>query len=76
MACVVVVGAPVGSLVLSPATSPCLRGLFYVLAVTQLVFFGVLKIKGNAMLWGTIGAITGAVVIALAAQAVVMARRG
>lgn len=55
---VVVVGAPLGSLVLTPERLPWLRRMFYVLAVFQLIMFGVLKIKNNWVSWLVIGIIT------------------
>ena len=51
MAFVVVVGAPLGSIVLKPSMIPYLRGLFYVMAVTQFAMFSVLKIGLNVPSW-------------------------
>ena len=58
MAWVVVIGAPVGSLVLTPACVPYLRMMFYFLAVVQLVLFGLLKIQGNITAWVVIIVLT------------------
>lgn len=68
MACVVVLGAPLGSFVLSPKAVPYLRLLFYVLAVVQLVLFGVLKIKDDAAQWSAVGGVTACVVVLLIAS--------
>jgi len=51
MAFVVVIGAPIGSIVLKPSMIPYLRGLFYVMAVTQFAMFSVLKIGLDAISW-------------------------
>ena len=66
MAFIVVIGAPIGSLVLTPASIPFLRFLFYVLAVTQFILFGALKIQGNLIVWSVAAAITVVTVIGLA----------
>jgi uncharacterized protein len=58
MAPVVVLGAPVGSVVLTPACAPYLRILFYVLAVIQLALFGALKIKSSLVEWVVIASLT------------------
>lgn len=58
MAFVVVLGAPIGSMVLKPEYVPYLRMLFYCLAVIQLVLFGALEIKASAIEWIVIGVIT------------------
>ena len=58
MAFVVVLGAPTGSLVLTPACAPYLRGLFYVLAVVQLALFGALKIQDSVLEWVVIASLT------------------
>ena len=58
MSVVVVIGAPVGSLVLTPEAVPYLRALFYVLAVVQLVMFGVVKIGPDAVARAVIAVIT------------------
>lgn len=55
---IVVLGAPIGSLLLTPALSEMLRRCFYVLSIVQLACFGTLKIKGNLPAWiGVISAI-------------------
>lgn len=48
---IVVLGAPVGSLLLTPTRTQMLRRCFYVLSLVQLVSFGILKIKDNVMAW-------------------------
>jgi hypothetical protein len=48
---VVVVGAPLGSMILTPERLPYLRCMFYFLALFQLTMFGVLKIKGAWQSW-------------------------
>jgi hypothetical protein len=58
MAWVVVLGAPVGSLVLTPACIPYLRMMFYILAVAQLILFGLLKIQGDIFAWVVIIVLT------------------
>jgi len=65
MSFVVVLGAPVGSLILTPAATPYLRILFYALALIQFVLFGVLKIKDDVAAWIAIAAITCIVLISL-----------
>lgn len=66
MAVVVVVGAPVGSLVLTPAALPYLRAVFYVLAIVQLLMFGIVKIGADAIAWGVIGTVTFVLVVIFA----------
>ena len=51
MAFVVVVGAPIGSIVLTPSMIPYLRALFYVMALTQFAMFSVLKIGLHLASW-------------------------
>ena len=48
---VVVMGAPIGSLVLTPKRTETLRRCFYVLALVQFVTFAILKIRGNLLAW-------------------------
>ena len=48
---VVVMGAPIGSLVLTPQRTEPLRRCFYVLALVQFVTFAILKIRGNLLAW-------------------------
>ena len=61
MAFVVCIGAPVGSLILTPSMVPFLRVLFYVLAVVQLALFGWLKIGDSVEQWVAIVVITASV---------------
>lgn len=55
MAFIVVIGAPLGSIVLKPSMIPYLRALFYVMAITQFAMFSVLKIGLHAVSWIVIG---------------------
>lgn len=64
-ACIVVVGAPVGSLFLSPNHQKRLKVLFYILALVQLASFGIIKIKTNAAAWFMVGGSIGAFCIAI-----------
>ncbi len=54
-ACFVVLGAPMGSLLLSKNNQRRLKLLFYILAALQLVTFGVIKIRDNVVAWCVIG---------------------
>uniref|UniRef100_A0A7S3PQA9 Membrane transporter protein n=1 Tax=Aplanochytrium stocchinoi TaxID=215587 RepID=A0A7S3PQA9_9STRA len=65
MGFVVVLGAPIGSLILTPAATPYLRKLFYFLAITQFVLFGILKIKDDVIAWISISILTAVLIIAL-----------
>jgi len=49
--CLVVIGAPLGSLFLSENNQKRLKILFYVLVLVQLVTFGILKVKMNVLAW-------------------------
>jgi len=62
---VVVLGAPLGSLVLTPARLPWLRRLFYFLAVFQLAMFGALKIRSEWTSWVIVCSLTVAQISAL-----------
>jgi uncharacterized membrane protein YfcA len=53
---IVVLGAPMGSLLLTPRMSEMLRRCFYVLSLVQLASFGILKIKDNALAWAGVSA--------------------
>ena len=55
---IVCLGAPLGSLILTPRRLPWLRRMFYFLAVLQLIMFGVLKIKHNWVVWWVIVVLT------------------
>jgi len=48
---IVVMGAPIGSLILTPKRTLYLRRMFYLCAVGQFASFGVLKIKDNVDYW-------------------------
>jgi len=65
MAIVVCIGAPVGSMVLTPAAVPYLRAMFYVLAVVQFAMFAALKIQDNGAQWMTIACLVGFEAVAL-----------
>ena len=75
MACVVVLGAPLGAWVLTPKAQPYLRTLFYLLAVVQLCMFGGIKIKGNVRQWVVICGITVMVALALVGYKTCVAKR-
>lgn len=53
----VVVGAPIGSLVLNKQREAFFRRLFYMLAVIQLATFALLKIKTRVEAWIVVGSI-------------------
>jgi uncharacterized membrane protein YfcA len=65
MVIVVVVGAPLGSLVLRPEFVPYLRALFYVMALMQFVMFAALKIKGDTATWVIVVVVTAGAVATL-----------
>ena len=52
--CLVVIGAPMGSLFLLENNQKRLKILFYVLVLVQLVTFGILKVKRNVLAWSII----------------------
>eukprot|EP00985_Skeletonema_marinoi_P007427 scaffold3262_cov121-Skeletonema_marinoi.AAC.6 len=54
-ACFVVLGAPLGSLLLSKHNQRRLKNLFYILAALQLLIFGVVKIRDDVVAWCVIG---------------------
>jgi len=56
--CIVVLGAPLGSLLLAPRYSACLRGLFYCIAVLQFVSFVLLKMLHHVSLLLSIAVVT------------------
>ena len=62
---VVVFGAPLGSLLLTPGLRAQLRVAFYLIAVAQFVGFAVLKIRGNALSWSIFAGVTVAVLALL-----------
>lgn len=68
MAFIVCVGAPVGSMVLTPAAVPYLRALFYVLAALQFTMFAALKIQGNGEQWLVVAVLLSAELLFLAAH--------
>jgi hypothetical protein len=59
---VVVLGAPIGSLILTPGRVGLLRKLFYVLAVVQFASFGAIKITDDIVSWAGILVVLVAVV--------------
>lgn len=61
---VVVLGAPTGSLFLTPRNQRRLKYAFYVLGLVQLVLFGVMKIGNDAIAWA---AVSGCIVVVLGA---------
>jgi uncharacterized membrane protein YfcA len=48
---IVMLGAPLGTMTLTPTMTRALRYVFCVLALTQLICFGVLKMKSNILAW-------------------------
>jgi drug/metabolite transporter superfamily protein YnfA len=61
---IVVVGAPMGSLFLTPYMQDTLKRLFYVLSFVQLIIFGVLKISDNGKAWGgVVGTLGGTMIL-------------
>ena len=61
MACapIVVLGAPLGSLLLTPSNQQLLNCAFYVLGILQLLLFGIIKIGNDYVAWsGVIGTIS------------------
>merc|ERR1712032_963125 len=67
---IVVFGAPIGSLVLTPTRESFFRRLFYVLAVIQFATFAGLKIKGNVEAWVVIGSTFAAALAAVSLHAI------
>ena len=65
---VVVLGAPLGSLLLTPLRATFLRTIFYVLVVLQTVSFSLLKIKNDLNVWLATSALTLSNVSLLAAH--------
>lgn len=66
-ACIVILGAPLGSLFLSVNNQKRLKRLFYVLAFLQFVVFGLIKIRDNAVAWCVVG---GSIFLVIAGVAV------
>ena len=54
-ACIVVLGAPLGSLFLSKNNQRRLKLLFYILSALQLAIFGIIKIRSNIVAWCAVG---------------------
>merc|ERR1712137_272181 len=67
---IVVFGAPIGSLLLTPQRETFFRRLFYVLAAVQFITFAILKIKGNLQAWTVIAVIVFAAISGVSAHAV------
>merc|ERR1711879_1013740 len=72
---IVVLGAPLGSLLLKPKMTELLRRCFYVLALVQLVSFGILKVQGNFLAWMCVLGTLLAVALGLALHYVLVVRR-
>jgi len=64
--CIVVFGAPLGSLFLTEKNQKILKGLFYFFSFLQLLMFGILKIKANFKAWGAVAASVVVVVAGIA----------
>mmetsp|Transcript_31793 Transcript_31793/g.74254 ORF Transcript_31793/g.74254 Transcript_31793/m.74254 type:complete len:391 (-) Transcript_31793:67-1239(-) len=62
---VVVLGAPFGSLLLTPSNQQWLRYLFYLLAFLQLVLFGLIKIRDDYKTWSVVAGVIVIVVTCL-----------
>ena len=48
---IVVLGAPIGSMFLTPSNQQRLKHLFYILGIVQLLSFGVIKIRNDCVAW-------------------------
>lgn len=65
-ACIVVFGAPLGSLFLSARYERRLKGLFYVLSFVQLATFGIIKIRDDYLAWSIVSGVLGSILVAIA----------
>ena len=65
-ACIVVLGAPLGSLFLSARYERRLKGLFYLLSFVQLATFGIIKIRDDYVAWSIVGGVLGLIVVGIA----------
>ena len=72
---VVVLGAPLGSLLLRPVLIKVLQRVFYLLALVQFVSFASLKVQTNLSAWAAILAVVGATVLGLVAHLHIALRR-
>lgn len=64
-ACIVLFGAPVGSLFLSKNNQRKLKLVFYFLAPVQLASFGIIKIKTDIVAWLLVGGILSVICVAI-----------
>ncbi|CAJ1951708.1 unnamed protein product [Cylindrotheca closterium] len=65
-ACIVVLGAPLGSLFLSAEYERRLKGLFYILSFVQLATFGIIKIRDNVLAWIIVSGVLGWILVVIA----------
>merc|ERR1711879_1064141 len=72
---IVVLGAPLGSLLLTPSMTRKLRLCFYVLSAVQLASFGILKIKGNVTAWVGVACAVVTTIVVLALHFLVVVKR-
>jgi uncharacterized membrane protein YfcA len=72
---IVVLGAPLGSLLLTPSMTRKLRVCFYILSIVQLASFGILKIKGNLTAWAVVVCAITTTVFVLALHFIFVVRR-
>jgi len=72
---IVVLGAPLGSLLLTPSMTQKLRLCFYILSAVQLASFGVLKIKSNVTAWIVVACAITTTIFMLALHFVFVVRR-
>ena len=72
---IVVVGAPIGSLFLTPSKQEFLKRLFYVLALLQLIIFGTLKIHSNTRAWAGVAGTISITIIFVGMHYVIVERK-
>jgi len=65
-ACIVVLGAPLGSLFLSAKYERRLKGLFYILSFVQLATFGIIKIREDIVAWSIVSGVLGSIIATIA----------
>mmetsp|Transcript_24312 Transcript_24312/g.31657 ORF Transcript_24312/g.31657 Transcript_24312/m.31657 type:complete len:384 (-) Transcript_24312:135-1286(-) len=63
---IVALGAPVGSIILGPASEIALRRFFYFIAAAQFVLFAIIVIKGHLTAWIIISIVVGLTFIGMA----------
>jgi len=77
MACapIVVLGAPLGSLLLTPSNQQRLKCAFYVLGILQLLLFGIIKIGNDYVAWSGVVGIISFVLTSLGIHYLISCRR-